>query len=171
MKPVVPTTAWTPCSTHQVRLSITASGWVKSTTTCARLGRRPVVADVDRGDQLQALGRLDRPAHLGAHPSAGPEDADLDHRDGSLLRPYRSRSAPVSTRSGERGDPRTDHAEHRRPAEQRGRLPLHLVGGDRVVAVEHLAPGCGCRRSGVVDPEPAHPARRALVREHVWPRI
>ena len=35
VKPVVPTTAWMPCSMHHVRLSITASGWVKSTTTSA----------------------------------------------------------------------------------------------------------------------------------------
>src|SRR6266511_603250 len=31
--PVVPTTESMPCSMHQVRLPITASGWVKSTTT------------------------------------------------------------------------------------------------------------------------------------------
>ena len=35
VNPVVPTTAWMPRSMHQVRLSITASGWVKSTTTSA----------------------------------------------------------------------------------------------------------------------------------------
>jgi hypothetical protein len=34
-KPVVPTTAWMPCSMQKRRLSITTSGWVKSTTTSA----------------------------------------------------------------------------------------------------------------------------------------
>ena len=35
VKPVVPTTMWMPRSTHQVMFSMTASGWVKSTTTWA----------------------------------------------------------------------------------------------------------------------------------------
>ena len=34
-RPVVPTTTLTPCSTHQRTLSMTASGWVKSTATVA----------------------------------------------------------------------------------------------------------------------------------------
>src|SRR4029450_10072848 len=34
-KPVVPTTAWTPSSMQRSRLPMTASGWVKSTATCA----------------------------------------------------------------------------------------------------------------------------------------
>ncbi len=33
--PVVPTTAWMPWSMQNSRLSMTTSGWVKSTTTCA----------------------------------------------------------------------------------------------------------------------------------------
>src|SRR4051812_11674285 len=33
--PVVPTTAWMPWLTHHSMLPITASGWVKSTATCA----------------------------------------------------------------------------------------------------------------------------------------
>ena len=37
-KPVVPTTAWMPWSMQNSRLSITTSGWVKSTTAC---GARP----------------------------------------------------------------------------------------------------------------------------------
>ena len=33
VNPVVPTTAWIPLSMRNFRLSITTSGWVKSTTT------------------------------------------------------------------------------------------------------------------------------------------
>ena len=33
VNPVVPTTAWTPCSAHHLRLSIAAARWLKSTTT------------------------------------------------------------------------------------------------------------------------------------------
>ena len=79
MKPVVPTTAWMPWSMHQARLSITASGWVKSTDHRGGLGRGPVVADIQRGDQVQPVGRLDGPAHLGAHPAPGTENRDV-HR-------------------------------------------------------------------------------------------
>ena len=43
-----------------------------------RLGRRTVVADVQPGHQLQVWRRLDGSAHLGAHPTGGPEHA---HRD------------------------------------------------------------------------------------------
>ena len=40
-KPVVPTTAWMPFSMQNRRLSITTSGWVKSTTTWTPLSTSP----------------------------------------------------------------------------------------------------------------------------------
>ena len=107
MKPVVPTTAWTPCSAHQRRFSRAASTWVKSTATSApaSLERRGVGRDlevglstpgdlpqveagvvrVDGGDQLEVGVGRDGPAHRGAHPAAGPEDPDAQH--GDTLRP------------------------------------------------------------------------------------
>ena len=79
-KPVVPTTAWMPCSMQKRRLSITTSGWVKSTTTCgARAGELlEVVAGVDRGHQLGVGRRLDGPADLGADLAARAQHADPD---------------------------------------------------------------------------------------------
>ena len=94
-KPVVPTTACTPCSAHQSRLSRAASTTVKSTATSASastsasalraicmLGastpncRRsmPGVERVDRGDELQLGIAEHRLAHGGAHASRRAED-------------------------------------------------------------------------------------------------
>ena len=60
VKPVVPTTAWMPFSIANRRLSITTSGWVKSTTTCASARSRQRIADVDGRDQVEIRRRLDR---------------------------------------------------------------------------------------------------------------
>ena len=62
------------------RLSITTSGWVKSTTASApgRDQLLEVVAGVDRGHQLDVVGRLDRPADLRADLAAGAQHADPD---------------------------------------------------------------------------------------------
>ena len=58
--PVVPTTAWMPWSMQNSRLSMTASGWVKSTTACA-LGRRPAArARRRRRARRRARGRRRR---------------------------------------------------------------------------------------------------------------
>ena len=40
--------------------------------------RADVVAGVDRGHELQAVGRLDPAAHLGADPASRAEHAHLD---------------------------------------------------------------------------------------------
>ena len=45
VKPVVPTTAWMPCSAAKARFSRAASRWVKSTTTSARASRRADAVD------------------------------------------------------------------------------------------------------------------------------
>ena len=41
------------------------------------LDRSPVIAGIHRGDQVQPVGRLDRPADLGAHPAPGTENRDI----------------------------------------------------------------------------------------------
>ena len=58
-KPVVPTTAWMPWSMQNSRLSITTSGWVKSTTASAPGGHQVVelVVDVDLRHQLECRRR------------------------------------------------------------------------------------------------------------------
>ena len=59
---------------------MTTSGWVKSTTTSAPASSTSIGSSAStRGDQLEVVGRLDRLAHLGAHPPAGAEHADPDH--------------------------------------------------------------------------------------------
>ena len=67
-KPVVPTTAWMPWSMQNSRLSMTASGWVKSTTACAPASTRASSSSPTSSgrDQLEVVGGLDRAAHLGA---------------------------------------------------------------------------------------------------------
>ena len=77
--PVVPTTAWMPWSTQNSRLSMTTSGWVKSTTACAPAldDLVDVVVGVDRGHEVHVLRRLDGPADLLPDLAACPEDADL----------------------------------------------------------------------------------------------
>ncbi len=89
-KPVVPTTAWTPCPTQNSRLSITASGWVKS-TTASRAGldqRLQRVVDVEGRHQLEVVGRVDRAAHLGADLALCTEHADPSYRR-HVARTYR----------------------------------------------------------------------------------
>src|SRR5829696_8585346 len=41
------------------------------------VSRRPIVTEVQGGNQLQASGHYHRPAHFGAHPPTGPEHSDL----------------------------------------------------------------------------------------------
>ena len=76
-KPVVPTTAWMPWPTQNSRLSITTSGWVKSTTASAPAATRSSSASSASiaGHQLEVVGRLDRPAHLGADPAPRAQHA------------------------------------------------------------------------------------------------
>ena len=81
-KPVVPTTAWMPCSMQKRRLSMTTSGWVKSTTASASAATRPSSASPTStcGDQLEVVGRLDRAAHLGPDLALGAQHPDPSHR-------------------------------------------------------------------------------------------
>ena len=78
--PVVPTTAWMPWSMQNSRLSITTSGWVKSTTASAPASTRllQLVVGVDARDELQVVGGLDRRAHLRADLAQRPEHTHLE---------------------------------------------------------------------------------------------
>ena len=107
VKPVVPTTAWMPCSAAKARFSREASSTVKSTTTSAPAStsasarRRDVEVAVDLGghaqveagvlrvdgrDQLE-LGVGDhRLAHRATHAPGRAEHPDPDHAAGGLRR-------------------------------------------------------------------------------------
>ena len=101
MKPVVPTTAWTPCAAHQRRFSRAAPTTVKSTATSTPASTSASgfaddlevgaahpelveidarVVRVDRRDELE-LGVVEhRPAHGRTHAPTGAEHPDPDHR-------------------------------------------------------------------------------------------
>ena len=80
VNPVVPTTTLMPCSMHQSEVVQHRVGMGEVDRNRGGLGRLPVIAQVERSDQLQTVGSLDGMAHLGAHPTPGTEHRDLDHR-------------------------------------------------------------------------------------------
>ena len=56
---------------------MTASGWVKSTTTSASVKAPRRVVHVDAGDELQIVRRLDGPAQLRTHRPRAPSTPTL----------------------------------------------------------------------------------------------
>ena len=83
------------------RLSITASGRVRSTATSApRVGQqRQRVGRADPGDQLEVVGGLDGAAGLGAHPAAGTEHRD-PHQATAAVKSRASSNGPTTARVG-----------------------------------------------------------------------
>ena len=100
MKPVVPTTAWMPCSAANARFSRAASRCgevdddlgpgvdegrrvrrdVQVAVDPSRVAQvEPGVQRIDRGDELELGVAEHRLAHGGAHAARRAEHPDLDH--------------------------------------------------------------------------------------------
>ena len=106
-KPVVPTTAWMPWPTQNSRLSITTSGWVKSTTASAPAATRSSreSSASTRATSSRSSAASTAAAHLGADPATGPEHPHRDRCPGCSPhthqpRPWRSGTpaTPASAR-------------------------------------------------------------------------
>ena len=151
--PVVPTTAWMPWSTQKRRLSITASGWVKSTTASAPAAKAPRCRH-RRRSRRRARGRRwrPRPAHLGADLAPGAQDSDL-----ACARPYRAACGLAGWSHGGAADPGQDPVGsglHGRPARRprprdrlwsgcRRRADLQPAADRQALRDRPLRVGCG----------------------------
>ena len=78
-KPLVPTTAWMPCSTQNCRLAITASGRVRSTATSAPASVSAVSgsAEPSRATSSRSSAASTAAHAARAHPPGRAEDGDL----------------------------------------------------------------------------------------------
>src|SRR4051812_38104312 len=155
--PVVPTTTSRSLSRHHRMLSITASGVVKSTTTCA--SRSSV-----------------RSSSASTAATRSMSSADSTARQTSL--PMRPRAPSTPTRMvmaptlGDAGGEhavvvvRTDHGKCRRAAQLVEREHLHVVDGHRVDVAQDLVDGHQLAIDELGLSEPAHPRPGVLETEH-----
>ena len=96
VNPLVPATTLTPWSTHQRMLSITTPGWVKSIATSAPASSLDRVVLGDLGEQVEAVGVLDRRAREHAHLPGRADHAHLRHAPERIGHPDSSERATLA---------------------------------------------------------------------------
>ncbi len=119
--------------------------------------RRDVVAEVDPRAELEVAGRLDRLAHLAAHPAAGADHRRPDRK------PVLTARRPRRCGRRRRGRRRPASAAARR-ARRRGRAPRSAVTARTAASVSSIDMKRAVDELGPA--EPGHPGAAVLQAEH-----
>src|SRR5690606_37056464 len=170
--PLVPTTTWMPLSTQNRTLSITESGWVRSTATCAPLStsaERSSPRLISATSSVSGASPIARTASEPIRPRA-PSTATLI---GELMTTLRATSAWLPGRAGShtrrqilKVSIRTHHRGGERAPQHLTREVSHILDGDLVDALQRLLhaevpPVVQLRLA-----DAAHPRRAVLQPQH-----